>query len=183
MIKAGAIWDADFFARLERDCEALLDLEPRPLLAALDRACAIKAEVVSRDEREAGLRMLLNFGHTLGHALEKLTRYRRLLHGEAVAIGMAFAAGRSESLGLAPAGTAQRLVALLERAGLPTEPLDFPRSAYLEALRVDKKRRASRIRFVALREIGRSEAVSLTPAEILGPLQGTRRPARRRQGG
>jgi 3-dehydroquinate synthase len=122
---------------------------------------------VSQDEREAGLRMLLNFGHTLAHAVETLTGYRRILHGEAVAIGMVFAARRSESLGHAPAGTADRLEALLRRAGLPTAPPAFPRRAYLSALRVDKKRTDAHVRFVVLRAIGRADTVPLTPAEIL----------------
>jgi 3-dehydroquinate synthase len=168
VVKAAAIRDAGFFADLERGAERLLALEPGALLPALERACAIKAEVVSRDERELGLRMLLNFGHTLAHAVEALAGYRRILHGEAVAMGMHFAARRSEQLGCAPAGTAERLRALLSRLGLPTELPDHPRSAYLRALKVDKKRRDARIHYIVLRGIGRAEAVPLTPTEILG---------------
>ncbi len=167
VIKVAAIRDRNLFERLERDLERVVDLEPEALLPVIERACAIKAEVVSRDEREGGLRMLLNFGHTLGHAVEALKGYRGILHGEAVAIGMVFAARRSEALGLAPKGTAERLEALVDRAGLPTRLPDLPRRAYLSALRVDKKRRESRIRFVALREIGRGETLPLTPAEVL----------------
>ena len=167
VVKASAILDAGFFSDLERDAERILGLEPEALLPAIERACAIKAQVVARDERESGLRMLLNFGHTLAHAIEALSRYRGILHGEAVAIGMVFAARRSEALGLAPPGTAERIEALLRRLALPTEPPDFPRSAYLTALRVDKKRTDTRIRFVALRGIGRAETVPLRPAEIL----------------
>jgi 3-dehydroquinate synthetase len=92
-----------------------------------------------------------------------------VLHGEAVAMGMAFAARRSETLGLAPAGTAARLVALLARLGLPTELPRHPRRAYLAALSVDKKRRGTHIRFIALRGIGQAETVSLLPREILPP--------------
>lgn len=169
VVKAAAIRDRRLFERLERDLESILELKPEPLLAVMTRACAIKAEVVSRDEREAGLRMLLNFGHTLGHAVETLRGYRGILHGEAVAMGMVFAARRSEALGVAPAGVAERLEALLRRAGLPTALPPFPRRAYLDALRVDKKRREARIRFVALRDIGRAETVPLKPAEILPP--------------
>ena len=167
VVKAGALWDADFFARVERDAEALLDLEPRRLLPVLERACAIKAEVVARDERESGVRMLLNLGHTLAHAVESLAGYTGVLHGEAVAMGMVHAARRSEALDLAPGGTAERLETLLKRFGLPTELPAHPRSAYLAALRVDKKSRDSRIRYIALRRIGRAEAVTLTPARIL----------------
>jgi 3-dehydroquinate synthase len=167
VIKAGALWDARFFALLEREAESLVRLESPELLGVLARACAIKAEIVRRDERETGVRMLLNFGHTLAHAVEALTGYRRVLHGEAVAMGMVFAARRSEQLGLGAPGTALRLEALLRRVGLPTELPRLPRSAYLEALRVDKKRRDARIHYVVLRRIGRSETVPLTPAEIL----------------
>jgi 3-dehydroquinate synthase len=172
IVKAAALWDADFFARLECDAEDLLALEPRKLLPVVERACAIKAEVVRRDEREGGLRMLLNLGHTLGHAVEALQGYRGVLHGEAVAMGMVYAARRSEELGLAPAGTAERVEGLLQRFGLPTVLPARPRKAYLEALRVDKKSLDSRIRYIALRRIGKAQPVSLTPAQILPPSWG-----------
>jgi 3-dehydroquinate synthase len=110
--------------------------------------------------------MLLNFGHTLGHAVEKHYRYRRVLHGEAVSMGMVYAARRSEQLGLAPSGTAERLEALLVRAGLPTELPRFAREAYLAALRVDKKKQDRRIRFVVLRRIGAAETRALLPEEV-----------------
>jgi shikimate kinase/3-dehydroquinate synthase len=167
VIKHGVIRDAALFERFEREAEAIAALEPGPLLDVLERSCAIKAEVVSQDEREAGLRTLLNFGHTLAHAIETLTGYRGVLHGEAVAMGMVFAARRSEAMGMAPAGTSDRIEAVLRRVGLPTERPPLPRRAYLSALRVDKKREDTHLRFVALREIGRAEAVPLTPAEIL----------------
>jgi 3-dehydroquinate synthase len=176
VVKAGAIIDAGFFEQLEGDgvVEALMDLDPDVLLPVLERACAIKADVVARDEREGGLRMLLNFGHTLAHAVEKLSGYRKILHGEAVAMGMVYAARRSEALGTTPAGTAQRLADLLGRFGLETEVPPYARSAYLTALRVDKKKRDARIHFVILRGIGRAETLPLTPAEIA--------PAARRSG-
>ncbi len=181
VIKAAAIWDAALFARLERHAEGLMDLDPRVLIPVLERSVRIKAEVVSRDERESGLRMLLNFGHTLGHAVEALYRYRRLLHGEAVAIGMVYAARRSEALGMAPPSSAERLEALCRRFGLPTKVPAFERSAYLDALRVDKKRRDSRIRYVVLKEIGKADTVALTPSEIAAGLEraGRRTPRRR----
>jgi 3-dehydroquinate synthase len=169
VVKKAAIWDAGFFAELERDAEALRR-EPARLEAVIERAVRIKAEVVSRDEREADLRMLLNFGHTLGHAIEALLGYRRLLHGEAVAIGMVYAARRSEALGCAPAGTADRIASLLERFGLPVAVPPFPRRAYLEALRVDKKTRDSRIGFVVLEGIGRARTLPLRPEEVAAGL-------------
>jgi 3-dehydroquinate synthase len=170
-IKHAAIRDAKLFALLERELERAIDLDPEILLPLLARNCSIKAEIVSRDEREAGERMLLNFGHTLGHAIEALSKYRGVLHGEAVAMGMAFAARRSEELGLAQPGSAVRLVALLARAGLPTDLPPFPQRAYLAALAADKKKREERIRFVALRAIGRAETVPLLPSEILPPAE------------
>jgi 3-dehydroquinate synthase len=184
VIKHGAIRDLALFERLERDVERVLDLEPGPALDVLERSCRIKAEVVSQDERETGLRMHLNFGHTLAHAVETLMGYRRIRHGEAVAMGMAFAARRSEQLGFAPAGTADRLAALLVRAGLPTRLPELPRRAYLATLRVDKKRKDAHVRFVVLREIGRADTVPLLPAEILpravAARAGSRRRSRRR---
>jgi 3-dehydroquinate synthase len=173
-IKHAVVRDAELFAAIERDLERLLALDPEVVVPFLARNVAIKAGVVSRDERESGERMLLNFGHTLGHAIEALAGYRGVLHGEAVAMGMAFAARRSEQLGLAQPGTALRLVALLARAGLPTDAPAHPRKSYLSALSSDKKRRDERIRFVALREIGRAETTALLPSEIL--------PARVRKG-
>jgi 3-dehydroquinate synthase len=170
VIKKAAIWDAALFELLERDAEALQALEPGPLEAVIERAVRIKAEVVSRDEREQGLRMLLNFGHTLGHGIEALLHYRRLLHGEAVAIGMVYAAQRSEALGTAPPGTAARLEALCRRFGLPVTPPGFARSAYLEALRVDKKTRDSRIHYVVLEGIGRARTLPLRPEEVAAGL-------------
>lgn len=174
VVKHAAIRDAALFERLERELDRFLALEPEVLVPVLERNCEIKAEVVSRDEREEGLRMHLNFGHTLGHAIEALRRYRGVLHGEAVSMGMVYAAHRSEELEYAPAGTAARLARLLARAGLPTELPRFPRRAYLGAIGVDKKRREGEVRFVVLRRIGRAELVSLTPAQILPPRRAAR---------
>lgn len=167
MIKHGAIWEEELFRRFEEDLVPMLRFEPETTIELLARSCAVKAEIVGRDEHESGVRRLLNFGHTLAHAIEALAGYRGLFHGEAVAVGMGFAARRSEALDLAPAGTAERLIALLARAGLPVEIPDYPRRAYLQALQVDKKRKDRHIHFVALREIGRAEAIPLTPSEIL----------------
>jgi 3-dehydroquinate synthase len=182
VVKAGAIWDRKLFERLERDAERLMDLDTKALVPVIERACAIKAEIVSRDEREAGLRQILNFGHTLAHAIEKLGRFRGLLHGEAVAIGMGVAARRSEELGLSPAGTAERIGNLTARLGLPSELPKHPRSAYLNALRVDKKMANQRIHFVALRGIGKAETVPLTPREVL-PAATRRASSSRKRGG
>lgn len=167
IVKVAAIWDAAFFEWLEEQADALLALSPDPLCEAIARACAIKAEVVGLDEREAGLRALLNFGHTLGHAIENVCGYAQVSHGEAVAIGMVFAAELSEARELCPPGSSKRLREILERIGLPTELPRRDRSAYLRAIAVDKKTRGERIGYVALRELGRAEVVQLTPEEIL----------------
>jgi len=169
IVKAGAIWDADLFTWLETHVEAFLDLDPRIVIPTLERACAIKAEVVARDEHEGGLRRLLNFGHTLAHAIESHAGYRGILHGEAVAIGMVFAAERSEALGLCPAGVRDRLERLLVRAGLPTRAPRRSREAYLSALSVDKKKQGDSIHFVVLKDIGCAGTVSLRLREILPP--------------
>lgn len=167
VVKAGAIWDERFFARLERDCEQVMALEPAALIPVLDRACRIKAEVVGRDEREQGVRALLNFGHTVAHAIEAELGYRKIMHGEAVSIGMVHAARRSEELGLAPAGTRERLQEILVRLGLPVVNPSSNRKAQLAAIRVDKKKVDGKVNYVALRRIGRAEIVKLTPVQIL----------------
>lgn len=169
IIKAAAIWDADYFEWLEANVKAFLDLDPAVVVPTLERACAIKAEVVARDEREGGLRRLLNFGHTLAHAIEAHAGYRGILHGEAVSIGMVFAADRSEALGFSPAGTRSRLQALLERAELPTGIPKRPRQAYLSAIAVDKKKEGDSIHFVVLKGIGAAGTASLRPRDILPP--------------
>jgi 3-dehydroquinate synthase len=173
VIKVAVIWDADFFAWLEEHIDGVMRLERPELSEAIARACAIKAEVVGLDEREAGLRSLLNFGHTLGHAIENVAGYRRVRHGEAVAMGMVFAARISESRGIAPPGVAERLATLLRRAGLRDVPPDWSEQsqAYLRAIAVDKKIREKKVGFVALREIGRAEVVPLAPEEILAGVE------------
>jgi 3-dehydroquinate synthase len=177
-LKKAAIWDERFFARIERDAECLMALDPARLPAVIRDACRIKAEIVARDEREGNLRMLLNFGHTLGHAAEALAGYGKLLHGEAVAMGMVAAARRSEALAIAPAGTAARIESLCTRFGLPTELPVHPRSAYISAVRVDKKMQDARVQYVVLRRIGGAKTVRLTPAEIVPKAE----PASRRGG-
>lgn len=167
IIKAAAIWDLSFFEELEESIESFLALDPRHVLPILERACAIKAEVVARDEREGGLRRLLNFGHTLAHAIETHAGYRDILHGEAVSIGMVFAAERSEALGFSPAGTRMRLATLLERAHLPIRVPAQPRRAYLSAMSVDKKKQGDEIHFVVLKGIGAAGTASLRLRDIL----------------
>jgi 3-dehydroquinate synthase len=167
VIKHGAIADAGFFAWLEEHIEDLVARSPEALAHAIRRSCEIKAAVVAADEREAGRRALLNYGHTFGHAIENVLGYGEWLHGEAVAAGMVMAA---ELSGL-PAAEVSRLRRLIERAGLPVEPPAGCRAQLVEAMRLDKKARAGELRFVLLERIG--EAVVGRPhsparlAEIL----------------
>lgn len=186
-LKKAAIWDERFFARIERDVDLLMKLDPVRLAALIRDACRIKAEIVERDEREGNVRMLLNFGHTLGHAVETLEGYGKVLHGEAVAMGMVAAARRSEALVGAPAGTAARIESLCTRFGLPTELPAHPRSAYISAVRVDKKMQDARVQYVVLCRIGAAKTIRLTPAEIApkaerGPRGATKLSKRKRAG-
>ncbi|MFP6654379.1 MAG: 3-dehydroquinate synthase [Myxococcota bacterium] len=167
LIKAAVIWDRGLFEDLEKNIERFLELDPKVVLPALERACAIKAEIVARDERESGLRRLLNFGHTLAHAVEAHAGYTDILHGEAVAMGMVFAAERSEALGFAPAGTRERLAALLERADLPIRMPDRTRQQYLSAIGVDKKKEGDRIHFVVSKGIGSAGTTLIKPRKLL----------------
>ncbi len=157
VIKYGVIREPGFFAWLEASLPALLDLEPSALAHAIRESCACKAEVVAADERESGLRAILNFGHTFGHAIEALTQYRMFLHGEAVAIGMVMAADLSWRLGLLSQAEAQRIKALIAATdGLPVCPPKLDATAMLEAMGMDKKVTDGRLRLVLARGIGQA---------------------------
>lgn len=171
MIKYGAIMDAPMIADLERDLDSILARRLDILESVVARSLAHKAAVVSADEREAGLRKTLNFGHTIGHAIEASAGYGNYFHGEAVAIGMAAAARLSAAYAGFSAGDASRLVRLLERAGLATAmPPGWRRDEFIRALSLDKKRAAGAIEFVLLDRIGHSLTRSLTLDEIVRPL-------------
>jgi 3-dehydroquinate synthase len=172
VIKYGVIGDAGLFDVVERQLDAILELDRELLTWLVATSARQKAEVVSRDERElTGLRATLNYGHTVGHAVEMLTDYRRFLHGEAVAIGMVAAARVSQALGACDAAVVARIRDLLARAGLPTElPGDVDREALALAMRSDKKSRGGKIRFVTVHGIGQVELVELTGTEIAAHL-------------
>ncbi|MEE4329757.1 MAG: 3-dehydroquinate synthase family protein, partial [Wenzhouxiangella sp.] len=157
VVKYGAIRDPAFFAWLDGNAEALAARLPDALMEAVYQSVRNKAAVVAADEKESGQRALLNFGHTFGHALETLTGYARYRHGEAVAIGMVLAARLSETLGLCPTGSSDRLEALLQRLGLDTAlPEDADPERLLQLMRLDKKNRAEEIRLILLNDIGRA---------------------------
>jgi len=157
VVKYGAIGDADFFAWLEANADALEARDGDALAEAIGFSCRYKAGVVARDEREQGERALLNFGHTFGHALEAERGYGDLLHGEAVAIGMVLAAKLSAALGRAPAEDADRLARLLSRFGLPVAPPRADADALLARMRLDKKNVSGRLRLILWRGIGKAE--------------------------
>ena len=153
VIKTALIRDASLLGVLERKKAKLLALDRSALGPVIEACVRIKADVVSRDDRELGLRRILNFGHTLAHGLEAVTRYGRLLHGEAVAIGMVFAAELGESLGRTKPGTAKRIESLLAAYGLPTRPERLLRPSarrLIEAMSRDKKKGPGGIRWVFL---------------------------------
>lgn len=154
VIKYGAIRDAAFFAWLETNVDRLREREPVALAHAIGRSCEIKAEIVALDEREAGPRALLNFGHTFGHAIEALEGYGTWLHGEAVAVGMVMAANLSARLGRLARADADRLETLVRRAGLPIDPPTLAREAWLRAMGRDKKNEAGRITLILLDRLG-----------------------------
>jgi 3-dehydroquinate synthase len=155
VVKYGMICDAAFFDWIDAHAEALLGRDPAALAHAIRRSCEIKAAIVARDERETGDRALLNLGHTFGHAIESVTQYATWLHGEAVGAGLQMAATMSREAGLLEPAAALRVGALLRRLGLRTEArAEVTRAAAMEAMRIDKKARAGRIRFILMRGIG-----------------------------
>jgi 3-dehydroquinate synthase len=156
VIKYGPIADVAFLDWIEANLDALLARDRVALAHAVRRSCEIKAAVVGRDERESGLRAILNFGHTFGHAIEAGLGYGEWLHGEAVGCGMVMAADLSMRLGRVDAAFAQRLTALIGRAGLPTVGPRLGVERYLALMRVDKKAEAGEIRFVVLEGLGRA---------------------------
>jgi 3-dehydroquinate synthase len=168
VIKYGAIADIDFLAWLEQHLDDLLGGDATALAYAIERSCAIKAEVVAEDEREAGRRAILNFGHTFGHAIENCLGYGEWLHGEAVAAGMIMAAQLS---GLAAADL-DRLRSLIARAGLPVVPPAIPADELMQAMSRDKKVENSSLRFVLLKELGSAFVSSDVDADRLHKICG-----------
>jgi 3-dehydroquinate synthase len=154
IIKYGPIADGEFLAWIEAHIDALVARDKAALAHAVQRSCEIKAAVVGSDERESGLRAILNFGHTFGHAIEAGLGYGEWLHGEAVGCGMVMAADLSVRLGLMPADFLPRIQTLCQRAGLPVVGPAFGVDRYLELMRLDKKSEAGEIRFVVIDALG-----------------------------
>ena len=169
IIKYGVIYDAVFFAQLEHNLPRLLERDVATLTTVIARCCEIKADVVGEDETENGLRAILNFGHTIGHAIENSAGYGRFLHGEAIAIGQAAAARLSHQLLGLPSADAERIEKLLVRAGLPVKiKLDAARRKKLfAAMKLDKKVAGGRVKFVLAEKLGRVKLGCEVPAAAI----------------
>jgi 3-dehydroquinate synthase len=168
VIKYGLIGDAEFLSWLEQNLETLLAREPGALAWAIERSCANKAKVVAADEREAGMRALLNLGHTFGHAIETGVGYGNWLHGEAIAAGMCMAADLSRRLGWLTGDEVVRIETLIRRAHLPTRaPAGVSAEKLRELMDVDKKVEAGRLRLVLPKGLGRSIITQDVPPALL----------------
>jgi len=154
IVKYGVIYDQELFAFMETHAEKILNRDKKSILHCIKRSVEIKAEVVEKDEKELGLRKILNYGHTFGHAVETLTDYRRYKHGEAVSIGMVFAADLSYRLGIGGSEVLNRQKAILKRLGLPTQFPDVDSCSLINVLESDKKVVGGDIYFVLPEKIG-----------------------------
>lgn len=155
VIKYGVIWDNELFDFLEKNSEKILNLDRDTITYIVKRSCEIKAEVVSKDERESGLRSILNYGHTIGHAVETVTGYTQYLHGEAVAIGMCLEARLSMMLHFLDMKQVDRIKALIESYGMPSEiPADIDINNMLTSMQLDKKAVAGELKFILPERIG-----------------------------
>jgi 3-dehydroquinate synthase len=171
VIKYGIIEDSVLFGDLEEKLDRILVLDRRLLTEVIATSCAIKARVIEKDEREDDYRAILNFGHTVGHALEAATHYRKYLHGEAVAIGMAKAAAISYQQGFCDAKTLGRIIKLIKMAGLSTEiPQELSTQSLIEGMEVDKKSADGKIKFVVCTGIGKTCFHLLTAEQIAAAL-------------
>ena len=177
IIKYGPIADAELFDWLEANMARLMRRETAALAHAIRRSCEIKALVVGQDERESGLRAILNFGHTFGHAIEAGLGYGEWLHGEAVGCGMVMAMHLSQRLGLVDGGWVARVTALLRQAGLPTVGPRLGPDRYLELMRIDKKSEAGQIRFVVIDRPGSASVRSAPDALVCEVIDHCCRPA------
>lgn len=158
VIKYGAIVDADFFAWCEQNVQALRALNPETMAYAIRRSCELKAHIVSLDERESGVRALLNFGHTFGHAIESGMGYGQWLHGEAVGCGMVMAAELSARVHGLPRHDVERIRQLVQAIGCPVEPPNLGAGRWVDLMQGDKKAEGGQMRFVVLTALGEARA-------------------------
>ena len=167
IIKYGLIWDVEFLGWLEANMDKLRALDAQAIAHAIHRSCEIKAQVVSQDEREGGIRAILNLGHTFGHAIETGMGYGVWLHGEAVGAGMVMAAETSRRLGWIGEADVARTRALIRAAGLPDVAPDLGVEAYLEFMGHDKKVESGKMRFVLLKKLGEAVITGDIPGDVL----------------
>ena len=167
VIKYGFIYDEVFLVWLEDNLDQLLARNADALTHAIRRSCEIKAEIVTQDERETGIRAWLNLGHTFGHAIEAGMGYGAWLHGEAVATGMVIAADLSQRLGHINAADAERVRHLVQRAGLPVKAPDLGTARYLDLMRHDKKADAGAIRYVLLKRLGEAFVTAVPDEQVI----------------
>jgi 3-dehydroquinate synthase len=170
VIKYGVIWDAELFAQMaaSKNLNQLRYIKPELIDAILTRSCQAKADVVGKDEKEGGIRAILNYGHTIGHAVESLTGYRLVNHGEAVAIGMVAAGQIAVELGMWQQEETERQNALIQKAGLPTKlPGGLDIEGIIDALQLDKKVKNGKVRFILPTQIGVVTITDEVPADII----------------
>lgn len=167
VVKYGVIWESEFFAYLEEHSKEVLARDTRVLVEIIRRSCKIKAQIVEQDEKEGGIRAILNLGHTFGHAYESLTGYKQYLHGEAVAIGMVLAFKVAQELNWLDQACTDRLMALLKRFNLPTFNEDFSGKELLQTMELDKKAEGGQIKYVLPKTIGRVVVTKDIPRELI----------------
>jgi len=171
VIKYGVIRDFDLFTYVEENLDNILRLEKEDLIHIVRRSCEIKAKIVSLDEKEESLRAILNFGHTIGHAIEALTGYEKYIHGEAVAIGMVYEARLAFNLGYIDEGYLERIVNLIKGSGLPTDYEGIEKTDMLNVIKLDKKMREGKINFVLPIGFGKVDIVSVREEDVLKVLK------------
>jgi len=171
VIKYGAVADDAFLGWIEANLAALLARDKPSLVQAVTRSCHIKAQVVASDERESGLRAILNFGHTFAHAIETGTGHGSWLHGEAVGCGMAMAADLSARLGLIAPAHAARIAGIVAAAGLPLRAPSLGVARYVDLMRMDKKAEAGRIRFIVLEGPGKAAVREADAAVVAATIE------------
>jgi 3-dehydroquinate synthase len=167
VVKYGVVVDLTFFEYLENNIDVIIAMESDPLVEIIRRSCELKVQVVELDEKEAGLRAILNYGHTLGHAFESLSGYCGMVHGEAVAVGMALAAKISCALGICNQQDENRILTMTGRCGLSVSVPEFDRQALLDLIAADKKSKSGTINFICNQGIGMYAMSKHTPEELL----------------
>ncbi|MDI6604601.1 MAG: 3-dehydroquinate synthase [Thermoanaerobacteraceae bacterium] len=170
IIKYGVIWDKELFEYLECNMDEILNLNDDMITHIIKKSCGIKGKVVSLDEKEQKLRQILNYGHTVGHAIEALTGYEKYIHGEAVAIGMVYAAKLSLKKSLIDKEYFDRICALIKKSGLPVEYGELHKEDIVELIRHDKKNKNDKIRFVLPVGYGKVDIFEINKDEILSIL-------------